>query len=349
MCFLFSIILAKQHGMNSRRAIFAVATFVQLLVGGAAYAADKQQEADALISRAASLTNLNAADQTAFRLALSWKILTLGSGPTNGNFILNWNGPTQWRQEMGFPGFFQIEVGDGQQIWTKRNLDFFPKPAFQLQTLLGNLWHLGKLKDEKVKNISTKSEHRLKLKCVELQGGYSISRTLCFADSGELLEASISHPQASYKYSDYFAFRDKRFPRTVRVTAGGSAVIETAVEELVSQANPRMETFAAPSGAIASPMCLGDREMKLVHRVRPAYPEAARRAHTQGTVSLYVLIDRNGSVTKPKVIQSAGVLLDQAAMDAVKQWKYDPPTCGGQNASMEADISVVYSISDSSF
>jgi TonB family protein len=62
----------------------------------------------------------------------------------------------------------------------------------------------------------------------------------------------------------------------------------------------------------------------LLRRVNPEYPEKALNNWIKGTVVLDTEIGTDGSVKKVQVIQSAHPLLDQAALDAVKQWKYEP-------------------------
>jgi protein TonB len=55
----------------------------------------------------------------------------------------------------------------------------------------------------------------------------------------------------------------------------------------------------------------------------PLYPEAARQARVQGTVVLELTVDRGGNVVKVRVLHSIP-LLDRAAIDAVREWKYEP-------------------------
>jgi TonB family protein len=57
--------------------------------------------------------------------------------------------------------------------------------------------------------------------------------------------------------------------------------------------------------------------------VPPVYPPAAEAAGVQGVVTIDAGIDENGRVQEAKVRRSVP-LLDQAAIDAVKQWKYSP-------------------------
>ncbi|HXH40731.1 MAG TPA: energy transducer TonB [Thermoanaerobaculia bacterium] len=67
----------------------------------------------------------------------------------------------------------------------------------------------------------------------------------------------------------------------------------------------------------------------VVNRVEPLYTDEARRAGISGIVILEVVIDRNGVVTKADVLKPLPFGLDQAAVDAVKQWKFRPGTLNG--------------------
>jgi len=67
----------------------------------------------------------------------------------------------------------------------------------------------------------------------------------------------------------------------------------------------------------------------LIHQVEPAYPERARRAGIEGIVMMRVRADIKGNVTSVEVIRSDSTFLNQAAIDAVNQWKYQPLSRNG--------------------
>lgn len=68
---------------------------------------------------------------------------------------------------------------------------------------------------------------------------------------------------------------------------------------------------------------------KLVKSVNPVYPEKARQARVEGTVILEAKTDEEGNVVDARILRSIPVL-DQAAIDAVKQWKYEPLVIEGK-------------------
>jgi TonB family protein len=57
--------------------------------------------------------------------------------------------------------------------------------------------------------------------------------------------------------------------------------------------------------------------------VAPIYPQVAREARREGVVILEAVIDASGNVTSVRVLKG-DPLLDQAALDAVQQWKFTP-------------------------
>lgn len=73
-----------------------------------------------------------------------------------------------------------------------------------------------------------------------------------------------------------------------------------------------------------------DEVPKVVFKVEPKYPELARRAGKEGLVILRILITKTGEVGKIVVVSAPEKLgFDDAAVEAVRQWRFKPPTVGG--------------------
>jgi protein TonB len=81
----------------------------------------------------------------------------------------------------------------------------------------------------------------------------------------------------------------------------------------------------------------------LVHGVSPQYPPLARQAHIQGLVVLLAVIGKDGSVRDVRV-KSGSPLLAQAAMDAVKQWRYKPYLLNGQPVEVDTQININFTL-----
>jgi TonB family protein len=65
-----------------------------------------------------------------------------------------------------------------------------------------------------------------------------------------------------------------------------------------------------------------------------AYPEAARRSRLQGVVELSFLIHENGEVGELQVLESGGEVFDDAVLETVKSWRYEPATKHGVRVKM---------------
>jgi len=90
--------------------------------------------------------------------------------------------------------------------------------------------------------------------------------------------------------------------------------------------------------AIRSPQAL-----KLLKEVAPIYPEIARQARVEGVIILEVTTDIHGKVKKAKILTSIP-LLDQAAIDAVKQWSYEPLIIKGEPKEAIFAVTVRFSL-----
>lgn len=84
---------------------------------------------------------------------------------------------------------------------------------------------------------------------------------------------------------------------------------------------------------------------ELTYQVPPTYPPLARQARVQGTVVLHALIGKDGSIQELEVV-SGHPMLVQAALDAVKQWRYKPYFYNGEPAVVETNINVNFQLSD---
>jgi protein TonB len=84
----------------------------------------------------------------------------------------------------------------------------------------------------------------------------------------------------------------------------------------------------------------------LVQKVDPAYPAVARVAHVEGTVVISAVIDKTGNVVSEHVV-SGPELLAQAALNAVKQWKYQPTYLNGQPVDLAMEVTVNFELGNS--
>ena len=92
-----------------------------------------------------------------------------------------------------------------------------------------------------------------------------------------------------------------------------------------------------------APLVVGGdvKQARLISSVPPVYPQLAKYQHLSGDVMIDALIDVHGNVSTMKVI-SGPAMLHQAAMDALRQWKYQPATLNGQAMAMHVTVTMQF-------
>ena len=80
-----------------------------------------------------------------------------------------------------------------------------------------------------------------------------------------------------------------------------------------------------------------------VKDVRPVYPQEARDAYVQGVVIAEILVDGQGKVADARILRSVP-MLDQAALDAVRQWEYVPVHLNGNPVPVIMTVTVNFTL-----
>ncbi|HUV71201.1 MAG TPA: TonB family protein [Terracidiphilus sp.] len=83
----------------------------------------------------------------------------------------------------------------------------------------------------------------------------------------------------------------------------------------------------------------------LIRKTMPVYPPIAKASGTQGTVVLQATIAGDGSTENLRVV-SGPAILQRAAMDAVKEWRYRPYLLSGEPVEVETTVNVVFKLQD---
>lgn len=77
---------------------------------------------------------------------------------------------------------------------------------------------------------------------------------------------------------------------------------------------------------------------------QPQYTEIARKARIQGVVIVQAIINKQGNVTDVKVLKGLPMGLDQAAVDAIRKWKFEPATLNGKPVDVYYNLTVNFTL-----
>lgn len=325
-------------------------------------AQEQQQRGVALIERAMQLENLLSPETGPFRLRVRVKLFGLVDGTREGTYLLMAASPSQWFDQVRFPGYAEMTgVVDGQR-WRKRNVIDKPYRFHEVARLLDVASHLRLPADAKVNKLSQSSGARSTF-CIETGptadlwqrdsvGRAAISEvarwkdsgaTLCFdADTGALVSAAYTRGLPRFEYEGLVVFGTKAYPKTLRCYEGKELAVEANVEELVAQdVSQGAAGFAVPAGADRWPDCRNPEPPRLVEKKAAAEDPYAKARRQYGTVIALAEIGTDGLIHDLTFLQARGVLFD-SVKKAVAHWRYQPATCGGTPVPMEIYLAYTF-------
>ena len=81
----------------------------------------------------------------------------------------------------------------------------------------------------------------------------------------------------------------------------------------------------------------------LIYEVKPKYPPEAQADKLEGTITVDAIVDTTGAVYEAMVVQSIPAL-DQAALDAVKQWRFQPALLNGEPVAVVCSVEFTFKV-----
>ena len=85
-------------------------------------------------------------------------------------------------------------------------------------------------------------------------------------------------------------------------------------------------------GGVSSP--------RILYKPDPEYTEEARKAKYQGVCVLWLVVGPDGAPHDVRVLRTLGMGLDQKAIEAVRQWKFEPARKDGKPVSVMVNVEV---------
>lgn len=135
-------------------------------------------------------------------------------------------------------------------------------------------------------------------------------------------------------------------PHAATSPAGANSAVEAPAltTQVPASVDAPLQNLPSPTmpGAERAPAVGGEvQPARLIHAVLPTYPQIARSNRVAGDVTLDALVDESGNVLDVKVL-AGPLLLRDAAMEALRQWKYEPARLDGQPTPMHLTVTVKF-------
>jgi TonB family protein len=218
----------------------------------------------------------------------------------------------------------------GEDVGKQMAGQYIPTSHVMVQQLQGIMNHL---EDMKFNDVEVRKFDK---PCDDHADDYVYPLLLARTEQIPLYEATYRNGN-SYQVMNSFVFVEGAFRYIGRVNIPDSLLFD----EMRSKASdaPTAASNAKKSVKLGGNLAAG----RLTRRVPPVYPVDARSKYVQGTVRLLAVIQDDGSIGELRVAKGV-CSLSRAAIDAVKQWKYQPFLVNGQNVHIYTTIETVFTL-----
>jgi TonB family protein len=150
-----------------------------------------------------------------------------------------------------------------------------------------------------------------------------------------------------YLHDRILKFQNRYIAGDLRFVQSGKIVLTAHLDSLEPLTKINDADFNPPPDAalVSNPISSvgGTVTGMLVKKVAPVYPGSAKSAHVSGTVVLLAKIGMDGHVSTLYVV-TGPEMLQQAALDAVRQWVYKPFQIGGEPVEVTTTIRAIFTL-----
>jgi len=296
-----------------------------------------------LLTNAEQQANLFRDDRSPLRLEVSF--VAQQAVPTQGHFSLRWAAKDRWWRKVSLSDFQQIEIRNGEKLYTIRNMSFTPFRVGELMSLVQFAPNPTPGSFE-VKKPRQRVENGKGVTCMQVKREEDphTSREFCIdSTSRDIISVDWKEPPDELRreqFAEYFEFDAHRYPRKLELVVNGSKVVSATVDELTI-ATLEDRILVPPQGAIERRQCAGMKRASPVSTPDPMYPKSASENRMGGDTIVAMTVLTDGSVTDIQLVGSAARSLDEASLNTLRKWRFKPAMCGAEP--VVSDIQVVVS------
>lgn len=132
--------------------------------------------------------------------------------------------------------------------------------------------------------------------------------------------------------------------RATLLFVSGMLILAATAGGQNTQDNPSGNSAVPDDETIYTPGKNGVTFPRAIKQAPPEYSDEARRKKLEGTVLLSLVVTANGDTADIKVTRALGSGLDEKAIDAVREWKFEPATKDGKPVAVNIAVEVSFHV-----
>jgi TonB family protein len=304
-----------------------------------------------LMLLAAKSNGLTGDDVKPWHVKATYQLLDdAGNVKDQGTYEEFWVSPTKYKRTFTGKAFTRTEYGtkngalvsgDQDPLYSQGHeiRDGFFAPMPSLESI-----------DKNTYVIEQREAGGVKYTCLNLKDalGKPYGSTWCLAPDMPILRVGLWSPDWQVVHNRILRFQGRFVAGDLAFIQQGKANLTAHIDTIESLGSVDEAIFLPPADAAPpKPMRItisgGAARSGLIKSIVPDYPPLAKARGISGTVVLQAIIDKNGHIRDLHVI-SGPDQLQQAALDAVKQWVYRPYLLDGEPVEVRTQVDVVFTL-----
>jgi TonB family protein len=302
-----------------------------------------------LLQLAASVNGLMGADLKPWHLKATFKLLDeTGAVKDEGTFEEIWATTTKFKRTYIGKNFILTEYGTASGILRSGGALFPQDIGTDLyREFVNPLPDLYFRQDSPLELQQRKATNGTVLACVSQKIGERW--TWCFDADRPILRFDMSDVENLHVIrNSIFTFQGHTISGDLQFVQSGKNILSAHIESLEPLGAINESDFAPSTDAKSIirkrvVVSAGVMAGQIVWKATPVYPLAAKYNGVQGTVVLHIFIATDGTVHDVSAV-SGPKLLQQAAIDCVKQWRYKPYLLLGEPVEVETEINIIFTL-----
>ena len=287
-----------------------------------------------------------------WHIRAAWATVVNPGGPPGDQGVWEewWAGDHQYKVTVTAPGFQQTRYVTDRGAFIAGDAKWPAEPLGLVQEMLLMPVPDWALLSSIKLTILKHKEHNVTLICAAPQSRYGqigpFLPQYCF--TGGLADIRIlALPGMNVLFNSTALFQGRYVAQSIRIVRPAYRDIAIQVEKLES-ISPSLAGFTPPPTAVPAPPTMIAVSAGVMNGYRiagdpPSYPVEAKLQRVQGTVVLRATIATDGRVTNLSVV-SGPPLLQSAALDSVRTWRYIPYRLNGEVVAVNTQINLVFTL-----
>jgi TonB family protein len=320
--------------------------------------APSAEEMSRMIQSSDTANRLESNTTPAFHLKASFETFDyLGKPDGNGTVDSFWDGTSRFRRVVTYRDHTRTEIHSEKSAYL--DSDGF-RPSLSMNRLISGFFY--PLPNQAVVAHSDLTYKPLELPnipmdCVmtslKVPPGtpttfHGEQSAYCLTKDSHLLRLSQLPQHMTLSYNDLNVFHGKFVPHTLTLMQGSIVRGRMRIEDISDWTSSDDSAFQVPEGSdeMVSTLRVGSGVVSglAIKHPEPNYPLQAKQNRIGGSVVLHALISRTGDISDLEIVSSPDPSLAEAAMSAVRQWKYKPYLLNGKPVEVDTQINVNFVI-----